>query len=89
MKNNVVIQNHEEQVYAIMAQKVEELWKHLESIDPTGKVVAIEEMNHLKNVFNHILQEKKDDTGAYTFDDIVESFKEFANEYNCAISNFK
>ena len=81
--------NYEIQAYAIMAQNVEKLALHLNSVDPTGKVIAIEEINHRKNVFNEILQERKDDTGAYTFDDIIEAHQDFTNEYNRAILNLK
>jgi hypothetical protein len=86
--------NYKKQEYATMAQNIfsqsiEERTAYIESKDPTGKVVAIEEIKYLRNVFNQILQERRDDTGAYTFDDIIEAYLNFSNEYSLAIANFK
>jgi hypothetical protein len=78
-------EDFEQKARDIMAQYVEKYALHIESIDPTGKVIAIEEIQHRKNVFNHILQERKDDTGAYEFIDVIDSYNEFKNEYNLAI----
>jgi hypothetical protein len=78
-------EDFEQKARDIMAQYVEKYALHIESIDPTGKVVAIEEISHRKNVFNHILQETKDDTGAYTLLDVVSSFNDFRDEYELAI----
>jgi hypothetical protein len=78
-------EDFEKRALQIMKESVCELASKIESIDPTGKVVAIEEIQHRKNVFNHILQERKDDTGAYEFIDVIYSYNEFKNEYNLAI----
>jgi hypothetical protein len=82
--------NYEKQVQTIMAQSIEERALYIESIDPTGKVIAIEEINHRKNVFNQILQEVKEGNEVgYTFNDIVDAYQDFTNEYNRAILNLK
>jgi hypothetical protein len=78
-------EDFEKRALQIMKESVCELASQIESIDPTGKVVAIEEISRLKRVFDYVLQERREDTGAYEFIDVIYSYNEFKNEYNLAI----
>jgi hypothetical protein len=78
-------EDFEKRALQIMKESVCELASQIESTDPTGKVVAIEEISRLKRVFDYILQERRNDTGAYEFIDVIYSYNEFKNEYNLAI----
>lgn len=81
---------YQKQIQNIMAQNIEECSLYIESLDPSGKVVAIEEINHRKNVFNQMVQEVEEGNEAgYTLNDIIESFQDFTNEYNLALANLK
>ena len=77
-------------LYKTALQDIEKRFKHLEWLDPSGKIIAIEELNHRKNVFNQMVQEVEEGNEAgYTLNDLIQAHQDFTKEYDLALANLK